>query len=325
MRGCVCRRCGAAFLLGRLVSPPLPSLCMQAQAAAAWHLSRSHPLLVSDAAAATLLLCLTIVIFTMLPSVSYSAFPSQLFLAVDMASALALAGRPAAAASILSPVVEVVARSTGLGPRHQALGRAWMLVGHCHRSAAAAAHVWLRGRADGSSSVLGDVQSHAATHLNRAAHAYECALLLHQNLVKAAVAASPAAAAPPPPSPPAASTLRVQLANLPEASSGADVAKQVALAPQASCELLADAALCLADTLGMLGAGEPAALAAMHVRTAVQHWRVSPYSFLAHAHTRTCSNTHFSNGCRPTSCGAACNSGIIAATTWSRCCGRSSS
>lgn len=217
------------------------ALYAQAQAAASWLLGRSHPLL--------------------------------LLLAADMASALALAGRPAAAASLLGPAAEVAARSTSLGPKHPALGRAWLLVGHCHRSAAAAAHAWLRGAS--ASALVGEAQAQAAAHLNQAAHAYERALVLTQMLVGAAAAAASAnaasVAAAQPPSPPDSTTLRVLLSTLPEAAAAADVPVHVATAPVASCKLLADAAFCLADSLGMIGAGEPAGLAAAHAYELRRH------------------------------------------------------
>lgn len=193
-----------------------------------------------------------------------------------MAATLATAGRPAAGASLLDPLIEVAARSSCLGPRHAVVGRAWLLSGHCHRVAAAAAHAWLRRPSPPGApgeAVVGAVRAHAAGHLNRAAHSYERALVLTQQLV----AGSPA---PPraPGSPqhaggaaPASSALLAVLAALPqeplEGAAAAAVSAAAAATPAAHA-LLSDASFGLADALGMVGASGPAMRAALQVRGA---------------------------------------------------------
>ena len=215
----------------------LPRFSSQAQAAAAWTLGRAHPL--------------------------------QLLQASAMAATLAVAGLPAAAASLLDPVIEVAARSSSLGPRHPVVGRAWLLAGHCHRSAASSAYAWLQQQEQLGSLVNANAtaaaRAHSAGHLNRAAHSYERALVITQQVIAAAPLRGPSSPVAPIS---ASSALLALLASLPEepleGAAASAVAAAAAAAP-ASHALLSEASFGLADALCMAGASGPAVRAALQV------------------------------------------------------------
>lgn len=201
-----------------------------------------------------------------------------------MAATLAAAGYPAAGASVLDPLVEVAARSSCLGPRHAAIGRAWLLSGHCHRATAAAAQAWLKQepvfKASGTTAdVCSAIRAHAAGHLNRAAHSYERALVLVQQQLagEGSSGASPQGQPPRGPLSPAAtsssphamSALLAVVAGLPEEpleGAAAAAVTAAAAASPAAHELLSEASFGLADALGLVGASGPATRAALQVR-----------------------------------------------------------